>query len=203
MDNLFELLILLVFILSGLNSLFGNKKKRRKQMEEAQKNENTKPKYDPPEKKKFPGDETDLLEELFGIKKDKKEAPDPFEEPAVKKQTNYENDYRNYQHYENEQSWNPEDDFKDASETKNYEMKKRQSIFEQISKIDFDKKSPAKPALEKIKIIEDKVLTSKNTKALELIEILKNKKSVKNSFLIAEILGKPKAHRFRENHLFR
>lgn len=197
MDNLFELIILLVFILSGINTLFGKKKKRREQMEQAERG--TAPES---QKKKVPQDERDLLEEIFGMKQDRQRTPDPFEEPGFQKETGYKNENYDYEH-DSENTWNPEEDFKNADELKPAYTKTRQKIFEEISKIDYEKAKPKKTGYEKIITIDKPQEPQINIKALGIRKILKNRNSIKDSIIIAEILSKPKALRFRGNNPLR
>ena len=193
MDNLFEIIILIVFVLSGINSLFGSKKKRREKMEESDRNVRPVPR-----RSNLPQDESDLIDEIFGVNKTRK-TQDPFDEPQVKPKTNYQ--YAG--NYGNESTWDPEKDFLTGNETKETDVTRKEKIFDEISKIDFDKFIPSKDIMSE-KIVPDHYSKSNtNKKVLELRKILKNKKAVKDSIIIAEILSKPKALRFRGNDLLR
>lgn len=190
MDNLFELIILIVFILSGINSLFGSKKKRRNKIE--------RPTGPLPPRNKVPRDETDLLEEIFGVKKERTPPNDPFDEPSVQKQNNYGKPEFGY---DLQSTWNPEDDFKESSEIQLSDVTEREKIFDEISKIDYDKIIP--PKNERLLMLQvdtqdDQIV---NKKVIELRKKLKDKNTIKDSIIIAEILSKPKALRFRRNDL--
>lgn len=185
MDNILEIIIILFFLLSGINSIFGDKKKRRQKMEEKIPQDTSAKK-----EKKFPKDESELFETLFGIPKPTTKTPDPFDEPDLEQRTYSKNESTDY-----ENTWNPEDEFEKSSEIKPSDVTKKEKIFEEIAKIDYDKIIPAKSA--KIEIVSLDKLTKPqvNKKVSELRKILKSKKSVKDSIIIAEILNKPKALR--------
>ncbi|MBU2494693.1 MAG: hypothetical protein KJ571_18885 [Bacteroidetes bacterium] len=188
MENLFEIIILIVFVLSGLNALFGKKKKGRVE------SENTGNADSPaPARKRVPENEIDLLQEIFGLKKDNSKSPDPFDEPSAQN-TGY-----GYQ----DSSWNPEDDFSDKENLKISEMKARQKRFDELSKIDYDKSVVSKERYDFLILNNNSSGTIVNKRALALKRILKNKKSVKDSIIIADILNKPKAYRRRGNDLLR
>lgn len=185
MDNLLEIIIILFFVLSGINSLFGQKKKQRQKMEE-------KIPQDSPVKKekKFPKDEAELFETIFGIPKPTAKTPDPFDEPDLEQRTYSQNENRDY-----ENTWNPEDEFEKSNNYRPSQAEKKQKIFEEISRIDYDKQVPAKSSAKEIVPFERNLKVQSNKGAIEIRRILKNKKSVKNSIIIAEILNKPKALR--------
>ncbi|OGU35586.1 MAG: hypothetical protein A2068_09420 [Ignavibacteria bacterium GWB2_35_6b] len=185
MDNLLEIIIILFFVLSGIKSLFGDKKKRRQNMEEKIPG-NTHVKKE----KKFPKDENELFETIFGIPKPTAKTPDPFDEPDLEQRTYSQNENRDY-----ENTWNPEDEFEKNNNYKPSQAEKKQKIFEEISRIDYDKQVPVKSAAKEIVPFERTLKVSSNNRAIEIRRIFKNKKSVKDAIIIAEILNKPKALR--------
>jgi len=185
MDNLLEIIIILFFVLSGINSLFGDKKKRRQKMEGKIPQDSSSKK-----EKKIPKDESELFETLFGIPKPTTKTPDPFEEPSLEQRTYSKNENQDY-----ENTWNPEDEFEKNLDYSPSQAEKKQKIFEEISKIDYDKFIPSKTVKNEIISLDKLAKAPVNKKVIELRKILKNKKSVKDSIIIAEILNKPKALR--------
>ena len=143
--------------------------------------------------------EKDILQELFGLPQTENKPPDPFEEPrTVRKEEDV---------YEEvtDSTWNPEDDFDDASE-----IGQNQSTFKPQYTEDYTNVSPEKVALSKssdslIHLDSNqavaKVTESVNKRAIQIRKLFENKDTVRNSILIAEILNKPKAYRFRGNDL--
>ena len=185
MDNLLEIIIILYFVLSGINSLFGQKKQQRQKME------GKIPGNTPVKKEnKFPKDENELFETMFGIPKPTTKTTDPFEEPGLEGRTYSKNENTDY-----ENTWNPEDEFEKNTEYALSQAEKKQKIFEEISKIDYDKFIPSKSLQTGIPASEVTIKAPVNKRALDLRKILKNRKSVKDSIIIAEILNKPKALR--------
>lgn len=189
MDNIFELLILFIFIVSAFKTLFGQKKKRRADTENQESDV-------PPQRKK--NDQEDILETLFGIPSPKQEN-DPFEEPYSQKQQ-IPSQQPSY-----ETSWNPEDDFKDSNEVEKEKHTSKYKKLEDYNNINLLEKFSAKSKVEKAEPLISQTQTTYQVskKNKEIKEMLKNPKTIRNSVLIAEILNKPKALRYQGEYLHR
>lgn len=172
MDNFFELLILLVFVLSGLNSLFGKKKKQEENKNEKVLNEDGTKKVPSPNKKRQSNKE--LFEELFGIPSQPTSKNDPFEE-----------NFENVKNTNQEETWDPVAEFEN----------KPKEIYTPKVSISESKKVKEIPESQYSKNETTRKNLEINKKAIELRSIIINNKSVKNSLIIAELLNKPKALR--------
>ena len=167
MDSFFDYIIILIIIISLLNSIFGKKKKPEQKKTEGEIR---------PESQKKKQDSVDILEQLFGIPSEKKE-PEYYGEKDKEIET-----------------WNPEAEFNKTDvkpppvvET----LTKEPSRFERLQSVEF---TPLKENrhtdllyTEKAKIIK------RNIRREEIINRLKNPKTIRDYILVSEILGKPKA----------
>lgn len=183
MDNIIEIIVFFFVIYSILGSIFGKKKPQQKKNQQQykrpvpqQQRTATKPVPSQPSSQ-------DILEELFGIK-----IPKPEENSDYS--TNKTADNLEYS------SWDPEKDFqKKVEQRQNYEYR---NIEKDIPDVNYDRIAALETTKKKVKTAEPIILNEKKEiykKALEIREKLREPKSVRELFLISEILSKPRSFR--------
>jgi len=184
MDNIIEIIVFFFVIYSILGSVFGKKKPQQKKNQQP---------YKQPVPQKRSGSlrtqtsrqqsSQDILEELFGFK-----IPKPEENTYyTQKQQSEDLEY---------QSWDPEKDFKKKVEQK--EKIEYRNIEKQIPDINYDKIAALETAQKKLKPAEPLTLPQKKEVSLRTLELkkkLRDPKTLRDLFLISEILGKPRAMR--------
>lgn len=183
MDNIFEIIIFFFVIYSVLGSLFGKKKKQKNQQQQQQRktapaSASRVPQTSAPTK---PSSQ-DILEELFGMK-----LPKTEEDPIY---TGRDQD-DNLEH----QSWDPQKDFEKKVEQK--EKYEYRNIEKKIPDINYDKLAALEIERKKINSAKsvlaytEKKKVDKRTK--EIKDKLRDPKTIRDLYLISEILNKPKA----------
>ena len=166
MDNVFELVIFILFIgLSLLGSL--NKDKKKKQQEKNAKI---------PTKRN-----NDVVFEDIFIQREEYKKPSSYDESSVDT-------------YDSE-SWNPEQEYKSPVEQKPRKKKDYSSQIEQYSQkiveLDIKKDEISRVNYDIHESSEKTTISGNNT----VQQIIKNPASLKDYILMSEILGKPKALR--------
>lgn len=186
MDNIIEIIVFFFVIYSILGSIFGKKKKRRtNDSPEPRDQKISYKRYD--EKKvvfKKPSANQEILEELFGIKIPKTESDYGTR--------NVEAESRDLENT----SWDPEKEFEQkVTAREKYEYR---NIEKDVPNVDYDKLTSLEGTKRRSKTVSQihydyKVVTY--GKAKKLREKLLTNQSVKELFLVTEILNKPKALR--------
>jgi hypothetical protein len=169
MDNLFQLLIFLFVIYTIINSVFGKKKPQRTNTEIPQRKSGE---FEPDTSPKPQYSSGDILQDLFGVKIPKTGGE--------------------YETYPQRYPTNLETDLPDINNRP--EIEKRN-----MPDVDYDKL----PSLEVQSTVSSaaeyhtayEVSSSLNQRTIELIQKMRNPKSLRELFLISEILNKPKALR--------
>lgn len=186
MDNIIEIIVFFFVIYSILSSLFGKKKKQQK----AQPSDTTVPDIPQPTRRvpqtgipQRPSSQ-DILEELFGLKIPKPEEADPYSRPENQENLEY-------------QSWDPEKDFKKKVEEK--EKYEYRNIEKEYADVNYDRittleksKKRLKPAVTKHK---PNTMVSLNKRTVEIKQKLRDPQSIRDLFIISEIINKPRALR--------
>lgn len=165
MDSFFDYIIILIIIISLLNSIFGKKKKTEQKKTEDEVR---------PASQKKKQDAVDILEQMFGI-------PSEKTEPEYYGETN--ND---------QQTWNPEAEFSKSEEEPVVEiLQKEPSKFERLQATEF---TPlVKNRRLELLYNENAKSIKRNRRREEIINRLRNPKTIRDYILVSEILGKPKA----------
>ncbi len=165
MDNIGEILFfILIFILSGLSSYFENKKKRN-----AKKTHKAKDKPARREKAK------DILEEILGYKT---ETPKQTYTPPVDENK--------------EQTWNPENDFKEKESNKVQVTETTEFVNPEIFEKELEHKAEKDFSSSAYMQFADEKTEHYREK---LISKMKNPETLREIILFSEIFGKPKALR--------
>lgn len=180
MDNLIEIIVAFFIIYSIINSILASKKTQRRKTNI--------PKYDwkssPSRSNEQMNPNFETLEDLFGIKIPKTENEFP------KTKTEESQSLETF-------TWDPEKEFKEK--IKQREALEYRNIQKNLPNIDYDK-TPSYEIAEvrrvdkqDVKIYEEDKI--KNPRLLEIRKKLINKSSIRDLFIISEILNKPKALR--------
>lgn len=186
MDNIIEIIVFFFVIYSILGSLFGKKKKQQKA------GPSEKPLPDiPRQTRRVPQTRSpqrpssqDILEELFGLKIPKPEENDQYSQPEYQENLEY-------------QSWDPEKDFKKKVEEKekyeyrNIEKEYADVNYDKISTLEKTKKKPKPVTIKK----ETLPTVSLNKRTVEIRQKLRDPQSIRDLFIISEIINKPRALR--------
>jgi hypothetical protein len=187
MDNLFEIIIFFFVIYSVLGSLFGKKKQQNTQKQNQQHRRKPSPTYSRkvPETSvpKKPSSQ-DILEELFGMKLPKTEKDTGYSERSS-------NDNLEYM------SWDPQKDFEKKVEQK--EKYEYRNIEKKIPDINYDKIAALEVEQKRIKSAQSVYAYTAKKKIDRRTSEIKNKlrdpRTIRDLYLISEILNKPKALR--------
>lgn len=186
MDNIIEIIVFFFVIYSILGSLFGKKKKQQK----TSPSERSAPDI-PRQTRRVPQtgipqrpSSQDILEELFGLKIPKPEEADPYSRPENQENLEY-------------QSWDPEKDFKKKVEEK--EKYEYRNIEKEYADVNYDKistlektKKRQKPVIKKQEPLTPVTL---NKRTVEIRQKLRDPQSIRDLFIISEIINKPRALR--------
>lgn len=174
MEDIFQIVIIVFFILSSIAS--ARKKKRKK--EQAKNRQNVQTTVQVPVQKKKQKSSAEILEEILGLKVDIPEPP-KREAPAIK--------------HKNEEvdTWDPSSEYDLESEdgVSNYQEKiseKKSQLFEAKKKHEAFKNKEVEPQKEEIKKISNSTVTKK---------LFTGQNNLKDYIIIQEILNKPKALR--------
>ncbi|MFH1197586.1 MAG: hypothetical protein V1720_17940 [bacterium] len=183
MDNLFDVLIVIFFVVSIFGSLF-KKKKPQHQQQMPQRSQTPDTGRQLPKKR-----DAEILQDLFGLK-----LPQPVPEPAKPKY-----DTRNLG---NEVSWDPEKEFKEpVSVEQQASVESKPAKYYDIPDVNYDKLVVEYQALEKAayKVPES---ASADSEKLELSQhgidvkrLIKKPGNLNDLIIISEILKKPLAFR--------
>ncbi len=186
MDNIFEIIVFFFVIYSILGSIFGKKKPKKTNIPSEPMKPQTIYKRQDDNKvvlKKSQNNQ-DILEELFGIKLPK--TDNDYENHNVEKTS------PDLEH----STWDPQKEFEQKVLTREkYEYRNIEKV---IPDIDYDHQNSLEISKKKIKTAitnhyEYKVISFE--KARKIKEKLADKESIKELFVISEIIGKPKALR--------
>ncbi len=188
MDNLIELIILFFVIYSFLNMIIAGKKEQKSKENFPREGEKKHYEYTSPSHPKSTNENSYefpvSLEDLFGIK-----LPESQEEVQYKGEKN--------NRFEESESWDPEKEFEEK--VKQREVLVERSIEKNIPDIDYDKTpSYENGNIRRVKIQNTEVYEEKKFHNKQLNEIkrkLKNPDTLKELFIISEILNKPKSLR--------
>ncbi len=183
MDNIIEIIVFFFVIYSILGSIFGKKKQQQKKNQQQykrpvpqQRRTATKPVPSQPSSQ-------DILEELFGIKIPKPEENTGYSTTKTADDLEY-------------SSWDPEKDFqKKVEQRQNY---KYRTIEKDIPDVNYDRIAALETTRKKVKTPEPIILKDKKEtykKALEVRQKLSEPRTVRELFLISEILLKPRSFR--------
>lgn len=185
MDNIFEIIVFFFVIYSILGSIFGKKKPKKTNIPSEPMRPQTIYKRQDDNKvvlNKSPNNQ-DILEELFGIKLPK---TDDHEIQNVEKTS------PDIEH----STWDPQKEFEQKVQTREkYEYRNIEKV---IPDIDYDYQNSLEISRKQIKTAikshyDHKVISFE--KARKIKEKLTDKESIKELFIISEIIGKPKALR--------
>lgn len=183
MDDIIQLIVFFFVIYSIVASLFGKKKTQKGETQRR-----TQSPYQTKEREKVYSRKqpsgADVLEELFGFKIPKTE--DEY------RRTDYDREGINLEKV----SWDPEKEFeRKVSAREAYE---KRNIKKRVPDIDYDKLASLESAGKRTAVDYHKLYAWKsdaNKKAEEIKRRLKNKSTVKEAFILSELLNKPKALR--------
>ena len=173
MEDLFQIIIIAVFIISSIVSSLNKKKKQQKKNKGMQIPTQRDVKTTVPKKKQKTSAE--ILEEMLGLKI---ELPEPPKKEAPK---SYSKDLES-----SGETWDPANDFRDYSE-ENFTRAKDKEVYK--STLTSDNKNKSRLSKEEKKAVQSK---SEPTKIQKLFA---DQSNLKNYILIQEILNKPKALR--------
>ncbi len=175
MEDFFQILIFIVFIVSSIISSRNKKKKKRQQQQQKTNTPTSVPttiKNRQPTKEKTP---QEILEELFGIKTNPPLPPPVYKEEVKVEDSVYE-------------TWNAEDDFTQTKHNDDYSYKekdkRRKALIEQ-----------SKAAYTTYKKHSTSSVKKKSRTQTKLQKIFSNPSNLKEYIVINEILAKPKALR--------
>jgi hypothetical protein len=183
MDNIIEIIVFFFVIYSILSSILGKKKPQQKKNQQQYKS--PVPQRKSPSAKPVPSQTSsqDILEELFGIK-----VPKPEEETGYNKQIPNENlEY---------QSWDPEKDFE--KKVKQKDKYEKGNIEKDLPDVNYDKFTTLETTKKKVKVADPIIFKDKRevyNRSTEVKRKLKTQKTLRELFLISEILSKPRAFR--------
>ncbi len=196
-SNLFEYLIIIFFIVSALQSLFGKKKKQKQQQQRRQRQTSGQAGTPTPRKEQSPESAKDVLEEMFGLK-----FPDQEEEKQTKIPSDTETSVLDPAE-NNETTWRPEEEFEDSLgiETIRYEDRSEEKPSYQEEMEELERKAErAKHTLselpDKIEVVEVSG-ASKESKLLaaKIKRTIREPETLREYILVSELLNKPKALR--------
>ncbi|MDQ7816048.1 MAG: hypothetical protein RDU14_03420 [Melioribacteraceae bacterium] len=185
MDNIIEIIIFFFVIYSVLGSLFGKKKRQNKQPQ--QQKRKPAPTYSRrvPETSvpKKPSSQ-DILEELFGMKLPRTEENSGYSDKRQDDNLEY-------------QSWDPQKDFeKKVAQKEKYGYR---NIEKKIPDINYDKITALENAQKKINSAKSVLAYTEKKKidkrTSEIKKKLRDPRTIRDLYLISEILNKPKALR--------
>lgn len=185
MDNLFEIIIFFFVIYSVLGSLFGKKKQQKNQQQQQKR------KTVPASARRVPQTSApnkpssqDILEELFGMKFPRTEEDTSYAQRRSNDNLEYE-------------SWDPQKDFEKKVEQK--EKYEYRNIEKKIPDINYDKLAALETEQKKINSAKSVLAYTEIKKIDKRTNEIKNKlrdpKTIRDLYLISEILNKPKALR--------
>ncbi|MBI1939483.1 MAG: hypothetical protein HYS25_15345 [Ignavibacteriales bacterium] len=183
MDDIIQLIVFFFVIYSIVASIFGKKKTQKSETQRR-----TQVPYQTKDSGKVYSrkqtSSADVLEELFGFKIPKTENE--------YRTANYDREGINLEKV----SWNPEKEFeKKVSAREAYE---KRNIEKRVPDIDYDKLVSLESARKKTAVDHHKIYARQsdaNKKAEEIKRRLKSKSTVKEAFILSELLNKPKALR--------
>lgn len=184
MDDIIQLIVFFFVIYSIVASLFG--KKKSKKSDTAQRPTQSPYQTKGREKvysKRQPSN-ADVLEELFGFKIPKTE--DKY------RTAEYDREGIDLEKV----SWNPEKEFEKKISAR--EAYGKRNIKKPVSDIDYDKLSSLESAGKRTAVDHHKIYEQKksvNKKTEEIKRRLKSKPTIKEAFIVSELLNKPKALR--------
>lgn len=177
MDNLIEIIVAFFIVYSIINTILSSRKSRDRQRTFPQdESEDLKSSHSPAD--------IETLEDLFGIKL-------PRTDEGYSKQRSDKTASKD------SFSWNPEEEFKDK--IKQRENLEYRGIQKDIPNVDYDKIPSYEIAAvrrvdkQDVKVYEDDKI--KNQRLIEIRNKLLNRTTVRDLFIIVEILNKPKALR--------
>jgi hypothetical protein len=183
MDNIIEIIVFFFVIYSILGSIFGKKKTQQKKNQQQYKRPVPQQRRTTTRRAPSQQSSQDILEELFGFK-----IPKPEENTGYS--TTNQADNLEYS------SWDPEKDFqKKVEQRQNYEYR---SIEKEVPDVNYDKIATLETAKRKVKISDPIVQKNKKEifkKTIEIKQKLREPRTVRELFLISEILSKPRALR--------
>lgn len=195
-SSIFEYLIIIFFIVSALQSLFGKKKKQREQERRRQSQRSEQTSQPAPKTEQRSESPKDILEEMFGLKL-------PEEEKQTKIPSDTETEVLDPTEL-NETSWNPAEEYEDSIgiETIRYEEKEEKPSYKyQEEMAALERKAekskrmidrlPAKIKVEEVggATKEQKLLAAK------IKNTLRDPETLREYILVSELLNKPRALR--------
>lgn len=183
MDDIIQLIVFFFVIYSIVASLFGKKK-----TQEGETQKRTQSPYQTKGREKVYSkrqpSNADVLEELFGFKIPKTE--DKY------RAAEYDREGIDLEKV----SWDPEKEFKKKISAR--EAYEKRNIKKTVPDIDYDKLSSLESAGKRTAVDHHKIYEQKksvNKKTEEIKRRLKSKPTIKEAFIVSELLNKPKAFR--------
>lgn len=174
MEEYFQILIFIIFIVSSIIS--SRNKKKKKQQQKQQQNTNVPTSIPSSVNTKQPTKQKtqqEIFEELFGIKTKPTPPPVTYEEEKVEDSVY--------------QTWNAEDDFSQTSHNDDYSYEEK----DQRKKLSFEKSKAAYSSF--IKSPKESEIVKRPKSKLQ--KIFSNPSNLKEYIVVNEVLKKPKALR--------
>ncbi len=199
MDNIFEYIIILFFIISALSSAFKKKPKaKQKEPEQRQAQSPGKSRHQEPADE----EESFSFEDIFEIRGSKKQKPnDPFEERS--EVDRYFEEALKRSQTGKQKVENKENEFLDPAKQKIEKKEREYGQFDQYvlgrySSKSVEERMEAIRNAAKADYAKDKIENEKKTAAgfeHTVLKRLKNKKDLRDAVILNEVLGKPRALR--------